>query len=83
MSTPARRTDGAPPAPTTVTVTLDGPYVISGQVEIRNEAGDLVRTARKVALCRCGQSGSKPYCDGTHVRVGFRDPGPVIPEAGA
>ena len=83
MSTPADQTDAAAPAPTTITVTADGPYVVSGEVEMRNEAGDLVRTARTVALCRCGQSGNKPYCDGTHARVGFRDPGPVVSAATA
>ena len=83
MSTPADPTGAAPPAPTTITVTADGPYVVSGEVEMRNEAGVLVRTARTVALCRCGQSGNKPYCDGTHGRVGFRDAGPVVPEVGA
>jgi uncharacterized Fe-S cluster protein YjdI/CDGSH-type Zn-finger protein len=63
----------------TITVLPDGPYVVSGEVEIRTKDGDLVRATRKVSLCRCGRSADKPYCDGTHARVGFRDPGPAVP----
>ena len=79
MSAPDAPTDAPTPSPTTVTVTADGPYVVTGQVEIRTEDGDLVRAARTVSLCRCGQSTNKPYCDGSHERTGFIDPGPVAP----
>ncbi len=64
------------PQATVITVTANGPNLVSGRVEIRNEAGELVKTAKKVALCRCGGSGSKPFCDGTHNEIGFTDPGP-------
>ena len=40
-------------------------------VEIKNHAGELIRQDKVVALCRCGQSADKPFCDGTHKRVGF------------
>ncbi len=82
MSTPADPIDPLPPAPT-VTVTADGPYVVTGEVEIRTEDGLLVRTAREVAFCRCGQSADKPYCDGSHERTGWRDQGPVSHSAPA
>jgi|SRR5919199_330139 uncharacterized Fe-S cluster protein YjdI/CDGSH-type Zn-finger protein len=68
---------GPAPTATTITVLPDGPYVVSGEVEIRTKDGELVKAARKVSLCRCGQSEAKPFCDGTHARVGFRDPGPT------
>jgi CDGSH-type Zn-finger protein len=59
---------------TKVTVYSNGPLVISGNVEICNEAGEVVRSANKISLCRCGQSEVKPYCDGTHKRCGFQAP---------
>ncbi len=63
---------------TVITVTAGGPNMVSGQVEIRNDAGELVKTAKKVALCRCGASENKPFCDGSHNQVGFSDPGPSV-----
>jgi uncharacterized Fe-S cluster protein YjdI/CDGSH-type Zn-finger protein len=73
----------ATPAPVVVTVSTDGPNLLAGPIEIRNEAGDLVKTASRVALCRCGASENKPFCDGSHKRVGFTDPGPSAPPAQA
>jgi CDGSH-type Zn-finger protein/uncharacterized Fe-S cluster protein YjdI len=64
-----------PPA-TVITVSVNGPNLVAGPVEIRNEAGELIRTANRVALCRCGGSENKPFCDGTHKQIGFTDPGP-------
>ena len=55
----------------TVTVTKDGPYRVDGAVPLRNAAGDDVTKAGPVFLCRCGQSRNKPFCDGSHKRVGF------------
>lgn len=60
----------------TITVTENGPYEITGQVEIRNDAGELVKQTRKTSLCRCGASGNKPFCDGSHEKVGFEAPSP-------
>lgn len=66
--------DEAPPG-VTVRVEADGPYEVTGPVRIVDSDGNLIREARKVALCRCGHSDSKPFCDGSHERCGFRDPG--------
>ncbi len=66
--------------PVVVTVSPDGPYVVSGTVEIRNGDGVVVKTVNKTALCRCGHSENKPFCDGSHRRVGFTDPGPAAPQ---
>jgi CDGSH-type Zn-finger protein len=66
--------------PVVVTVSADGPYLVSGPVEIRNPAGALVKSVDRAALCRCGNSGNKPFCDGSHRRVGFTDPGPAAAE---
>lgn len=62
--------------PLVITVMPDGPNVITGDFEIRNADGELIRRGTKVALCRCGASRTKPYCDGSHELVGFTDPGP-------
>jgi 3-phenylpropionate/trans-cinnamate dioxygenase ferredoxin subunit len=53
-----------------------GPYVLSGdlsQVEIADADGKKVDISGKqtVALCRCGASTNKPFCDGTHSKIGF------------
>jgi CDGSH-type Zn-finger protein/uncharacterized Fe-S cluster protein YjdI len=49
----------------------DGPLLVAGPLSIRG-AGDQDQSGSKGALCRCGASRNKPYCDGTHVEVGFR-----------
>ena len=59
------------PTGTTVAPRRNGPLFVRGQVEIRNAAGEVVRQDTRVALCRCGQSSNKPFCDGTHREVGF------------
>ena len=58
---------------TTVYVRPDGPYIVTGDFAL--EAQGAPRDNASVVLCRCGRSSNKPYCDGTHRRVGFVDPG--------
>jgi uncharacterized Fe-S cluster protein YjdI/CDGSH-type Zn-finger protein len=83
-----RASEAPPPAAPTpdavvvVTVEADGPNTIVGPVEIRNAAGEVVKRARRVSLCRCGHSENKPFCDGSHERFGFRDPGPAAAASG-
>jgi CDGSH-type Zn-finger protein len=50
----------------TVTVYPDGPLVVRGDVVIREVDGTTVTAGRTVALCRCGRSALKPFCDGSH-----------------
>lgn len=69
----------AKPAPVVISVTPNGPNVIVGPVEIRDAEGALIRTAAKVALCRCGASKTKPFCDGSHRSIGFIDDGHATP----
>jgi CDGSH-type Zn-finger protein len=68
-----------------IRVTKDGPYHVNDNVPLAkvtigaNEAGESVRydwgksypNQREYYLCRCGHSGHKPYCDGTHAKIGF------------
>ncbi|HEU4384857.1 MAG TPA: (4Fe-4S)-binding protein [Anaeromyxobacteraceae bacterium] len=49
----------------------NGPLLISGDFEVRAPDGTVLYAGQKTALCRCGQSGNKPFCDGTHKRTGF------------
>ncbi|MBA3619884.1 MAG: CDGSH iron-sulfur domain-containing protein [Actinomycetota bacterium] len=63
--------------------TEDGPLIIRGDfVILDGEGGEIDPGRRTVALCRCGQSGLKPFCDGTHRSTGFRAPaaGPDRPD---
>ncbi|WP_150307296.1 CDGSH iron-sulfur domain-containing protein [Planctomonas psychrotolerans] len=51
----------------------DGPFLVRGDVAITAPDGTPVeRTRATVALCRCGKSTIKPFCDGTHKLIGFR-----------
>lgn len=54
----------------------DGPVEVAGAVLVVDEAGNAAAPSESpIYLCRCGQSAEKPYCDGTHKKVGFRAPG--------
>ncbi len=50
-----------------------GPLYVRGRVTVRDADGDVVRDDVRMALCRCGRSGNKPFCDGSHMRVMFDD----------
>ncbi|NLB47339.1 MAG: CDGSH iron-sulfur domain-containing protein [Microbacteriaceae bacterium] len=57
----------------TLTPYPDGPILMRGDVDLRTAEGDLIEVNRRtVALCRCGLSSIKPFCDGTHKAAGFR-----------
>jgi uncharacterized Fe-S cluster protein YjdI/CDGSH-type Zn-finger protein len=59
------------PDETTVKVQVNGPLYLRGKVRILGPGGHLIREDTRVALCRCGHSRNKPFCDGTHLRVKF------------
>ena len=51
----------------------NGPFLVKGAVSVTDAKGNEFRAERaSVALCRCGGSKTKPFCDGTHSRLGFR-----------
>jgi CDGSH-type Zn-finger protein len=54
-----------------LTVRPDGPILIQGQTEIRSASDQTIAHASRGALCRCGQSAEKPFCDGAHKACGF------------
>jgi CDGSH-type Zn-finger protein len=49
----------------------NGPYVVEGDFTLTDAAGNPVPVVKK-ALCRCGGSTTKPFCDGTHSKIGFQ-----------
>lgn len=49
----------------------NGPLLFEGNLEVVSGTGRTIHRVTKAALCRCGQSSNKPYCDGTHAKVGF------------
>jgi CDGSH-type Zn-finger protein/uncharacterized Fe-S cluster protein YjdI len=51
---------------------VDGPIEVLGNLEICSGTGRTVFRTQNVRLCRCGGSADKPFCDGTHARIGFR-----------
>jgi CDGSH-type Zn-finger protein len=56
-----------------ITAYTDGPLLVRGDFEIIDENGETVPVTRgTVALCRCGVSSIKPFCDGTHKAINFR-----------
>jgi uncharacterized Fe-S cluster protein YjdI len=58
--------------PLEVRASANGPLLLSGGVRILDADGAVLHEGERAALCRCGQSGNKPFCDGTHKKVGFR-----------
>ncbi|HEX6953910.1 MAG TPA: CDGSH iron-sulfur domain-containing protein [Agromyces sp.] len=76
MSRTAR--DAASARPVTVTACANGPLVVRGDVDLVDEHGEHVETHRStVALCRCGASATRPFCDGSHKTTGFRTEPPA------
>ena len=53
-----------------ITPIPDGPYLVSGLKNFANQNGQ-IETKATMALCRCGGSANKPFCDGTHAKIGF------------
>jgi CDGSH-type Zn-finger protein len=61
--------------PTTITAYQDGPYLVRGSIRLLDQRGEEISSPRRtVALCRCGKSRMRPFCDGTHRSIRFRAP---------
>ncbi|MCU0361431.1 MAG: (4Fe-4S)-binding protein [Bacteroidia bacterium] len=56
-----------------VEVSKNGPLLMYGNIQVKGKDGVLVQKNKVTAFCRCGASGNKPYCDGTHTKIGFKD----------
>ncbi len=70
------RSDGvpqeAPPETTTVRVQPDGPLFVTGRIQLVDAEGESGAEQSRVALCRCGASKNKPFCDNSHKTSGFK-----------
>ena len=64
-------TDITPSGPLKMTPAPNGPVLLNGDFEILSEDGSSIFRGSKTALCRCGASSNKPFCDGTHAAIGF------------
>jgi CDGSH-type Zn-finger protein/uncharacterized Fe-S cluster protein YjdI len=76
-----RRKDGgaeeSAPAENRVIISNNGPVYLEGDLRIDGAAEDMPGVKFRAALCRCGDSKNKPFCDNTHEEAGFRDRGAV------
>ena len=59
--------------PPRVTVTKDGPYAVTGGIKLMGQTMGEGSSEEHYTLCRCGASKNKPFCDGSHWHVGFKD----------
>jgi CDGSH-type Zn-finger protein len=69
--TPADTTPGEPTGAVNVKPIRNGPLMLQGWVEFKAADGSTFVAGEKTWLCRCGQSSNKPFCDGTHKKIGF------------
>lgn len=77
----ATRLDGGSaeqvPAENSIVPMPNGPLYVRGQLNLRSPEGDVTLDDVRIALCRCGQSKNKPFCDNSHRDADFRDPGAI------
>ena len=58
-----------------ITPSENGPLLVTGSLEVVSGTGRTIDRCQKTAFCRCGNSQNKPFCDGSHAKVGFRASG--------
>ena len=63
----------------TITIRKNGPYLVKGVVELKDADGTVYPAEQTFALCRCGASTKKPFCDGTHSKIGFDAAAKAVP----
>jgi uncharacterized Fe-S cluster protein YjdI len=68
-----QRVRGSKAKPASVRIMKDGPIVVQGIFRIVGPDDQELKPATMTSFCRCGNSRSMPYCDGTHRRIGFKD----------
>ena len=63
-----------------ITIRNNGPYVVEGDFTLVDHEGNEVPLTKR-ALCRCGGSTTKPFCDGTHSKIGFQGASAAVEKA--
>lgn len=64
----------------TIKIRENGPYVVDGEFTLVDHNGNEVPLVKR-ALCRCGGSTMKPFCDGTHSKIGFQGANAAVEKA--
>jgi uncharacterized Fe-S cluster protein YjdI/CDGSH-type Zn-finger protein len=67
-----------PPEHNSIVAMPGGPLCVRGHVQLRSADGGVIVDDMRLALCRCGQSHNKPFCDNSHLDIAFEDPGAVL-----
>ncbi len=57
-----------------ITLAANGPLILKGAFELVDGGGETAGSGSRAALCRCGASANKPFCDGSHNKIGFSAP---------
>ncbi|MBD5654356.1 MAG: CDGSH iron-sulfur domain-containing protein [Candidatus Eremiobacteraeota bacterium] len=67
----------------TITIRSSGPYLVKGPIDLRDADGNRLDLGDRetIALCRCGGSTTKPFCDGTHSALGFQAAANAVKDA--
>jgi 3-phenylpropionate/trans-cinnamate dioxygenase ferredoxin subunit len=68
-------------ADVTIDIIKNGPFIVNGAVELKDGNGNAYPAKPRVALCRCGASTTKPFCDGTHSKIGFQAAESAVPDS--
>jgi len=68
-------------ADVTIEIIKNGPFIVTGPTELKDPEGKAYPAKNRVALCRCGASTTKPFCDGTHSKIGFEAAESAVPES--
>jgi CDGSH-type Zn-finger protein len=68
-------------ADVTIEARPNGPYVVTGTIELRDTSGTVLSSQARTVLCRCGASTKKPFCDGTHSKIGFQAAAQAVPSS--
>ena len=64
-----------------IEIMKNGPLIVTGDIELRDTAGNAYPAKQRMALCRCGASTTKPFCDGAHSKIGFEAAERAVPES--
>ena len=69
--------------PIIIKLVENGPYHVTGDFRLVDHEGNVIPTipGKRISLCRCGGSTKKPFCDGTHSRIGFRGAEQAVQES--